>query len=115
VKNKLHAAALVAVTAVLGCVAYPVTTTVVARPGRRVTAEASKFNVLWLTPLPPETASELIDNLLAQCDGTGLTGVTIAIQRGWAIIGEVSTISASAYCVEPTDGPDSDGGSVRDR
>ena len=96
-----NAAPLAAATMVMGCVSMPVAATVVTQPGRRVTAEASKFNVLWLSPLPVETASLLIDDLLQQCDGADLTGVTIGTEVGWVIIGNQEKIVATGYCVEP--------------
>ena len=99
--KRLHAAALVATTAVLGCVTHPVATTVVAQPGKRVTAEASKFSFLWLSPLPMETAGELLDDLVEQCDGADLTGVTIGTERAWVVVGETMKIIVSGYCVEP--------------
>jgi hypothetical protein len=106
----LRAAALVAAMAGLGCAAYPVTTTVVAQPGKRVTAEASKFSFLFLSPLPMETASNLLDSLLQQCDGADLTGVTIGSQRAWVVIGEVSKVMVSAYCVgSPPERPGDEG------
>ena len=98
----LNALALVGVTAVLGCATVPVAATVVVDPGRRVTAEASKFSPFWLSPLPTETSSELLDDLLDQCEGAGLTGVTITTSVAWAFIGQVEKIRASAYCVEPS-------------
>ncbi|MDH5197440.1 MAG: hypothetical protein OEY20_09320 [Gemmatimonadota bacterium] len=109
-RKRLGAGVLGAITIVLGCVSYPVTTTVVAQPGKRVMAEASKFSVLWLSPLPMETAGELLDDLLEQCDGADLTGVTIGSQRGWVVIGEVAKIIVSGYCVEPSPGGASDRG-----
>ena len=98
----LTALALLAVTAVLGCLTVPVAATVVVQPGRLVTAEASKFSPLWLSPLPTETSGELLDDLLAQCDGAGLTGVTITTSVAWAFIGQVEKIRATAYCIEPS-------------
>ncbi len=86
---------------VLGCVTLPVAATVVTRPGRRVTAEASKFNIFWVSPLPMETSSLLIDDLVQQCDGADLTGVTIGTEVGWVIIGNQERIIATGYCVEP--------------
>ena len=97
------AAALRVLTAVLGCATYPVVTTVVQEPGKRVTAEASKFSFLWLSPLPAETTSQLLDDLLEQCDGADLTGVTIGTETGWVIVGQVEKVVASGYCVEPED------------
>lgn len=96
----INALALIGVTAVLGCVTVPVAATVVVQPGRRVTAEATKFSPLWLSPLPTETSSELLDDLLDQCEGAGLTGVTITTSVAWAFIGQVEKIRASAYCVD---------------
>jgi hypothetical protein len=99
-KKKRYAGMLVAVAAVLGCATYPVTTTVVTQPGKRVTAERSKFSFLWLSPLPKETTSELLDDLLEQCDGADLTGVTVGMERAWVIVGENMRIMVSGYCVE---------------
>jgi hypothetical protein len=99
-KKTLYAGMLVAVVAVLGCATYPVTTTVVTQPGKRVTAEKSKFSFLWLSPLPKETTSELLDNLLEQCEGADLTGVTVGMERAWVIVGENMRIMVSGYCVE---------------
>ena len=100
-RRTLYAGVLVAVMAVLGCATYPVTTTVVAQPGKRVSAEASKFSFLWLSPLPKETTSELLDDLLEQCEGADLTGVTVGMERAWVIVGENMRIMVSGYCVEP--------------
>jgi hypothetical protein len=100
-RRRLHAAALVAAAVVLGCATYPVSTTVVAQPGKRVTAEASKFSFLWLSPLPAETAGELLDDLVEQCDGGDLTGVTVATERAWVVVGETMKIIVSGYCVAP--------------
>ena len=98
----LSALALVAVTATLGCGTFPVVATVVAQPGKKVTAVASKFSPFWLAPLPTETSSELLDELLDQCDGADLTGVTITTSIAFAVIGQVERMRASAYCVEPS-------------
>ena len=97
-RRRLNVAALVAVAAALGCVSVPVTTTVVTQPGKRVTAEASKFSPFWLSPLPTETASRLLDDLLNQCEGADLPGVTIGT---WVVIGQVEKMVVSGYCVEP--------------
>ena len=99
-KRRFHAAALVALTAVAGCISIPVAATVATQPGRLVTAEASKFSILWLAPLPVETASQLVDDLIRQCDGADLTGVTVATQTAWAVIGQQEKMIASGYCVE---------------
>ena len=97
----IKAAALIAVTASLGCVTLPVVATVVTQPGRRVTAEASKFNVFGLSPLPVETSSLLLDDLLEQCDGADLTGVTVGTEKGFAVIGVTEKIVVTGYCVDP--------------
>jgi hypothetical protein len=99
-KKTRYAGMLVAVAAVLGCATYPVTTTVVTQPGKRVTAERSKFSFLWLSPLPKETTSELLDDLLEQCEGADLTGVTVGMERAWVIVGENMRIMVSGYCVD---------------
>ena len=96
----LSVAALTAVTILVGCVSLPVSATDVIRPGTRVTAEASKFNPFWFSPLPTETSAQLIDDLLQQCGGEGLTGVTIGTQTAWVIIGQQEKIVATGYCVE---------------
>jgi hypothetical protein len=101
VRTKVKAAALVLVFAAIGCATYPVTTTVVTQPGKRVTAEKSKFSVFWLTPLPAETAGGLVDELLEKCNGQDLTGVTVSVERAWVIVGENMRIVASGYCVVP--------------
>jgi len=93
-------AMLIIVFAVTGCASYPVTATVVTNPGKRVTAEAPRVNVLWLSPLPMETSSLLIDDLIEQCGGADLTGVTIGTEIGWVIIGSSEKIVATGYCVE---------------
>jgi hypothetical protein len=100
--KRFNALAVVALTVVLGCGTVPVVATVVAQPGKRVTAAASKFSPLWLSPLPTETSSELLDDLLGQCDGADLTGVTITTSIAFAVIGQVETMRASAYCVVPS-------------
>jgi hypothetical protein len=99
VRTKVKAAALVVVFALMGCATYPVTTTVVTQPGKRVTAEKSKFSIFWLTPLPAETAGGLVDELLEKCSGQDLTGVTVSVERAWVIVGENMRIVASGYCV----------------
>ncbi len=102
VTKAIKAAALIAVTASMGCVTLPVVATVVTQPGRRVTAEASKFNVFGLSPLPVETSSLLLDELLVQCEGASLTGVTVGTERGFAVIGVTEKIVVTGYCVEPS-------------
>ncbi len=101
-KNALSAVALVSVTFVLGCATLPVAATVVTQPGQRVTAEASKFSPFWLSPLPMDTSSRLLDDILEQCGGLGLTGVTIGISTAFAGIGQVEKMMVSGYCVEPS-------------
>lgn len=98
----LYVAALAAVTASMGCVTLPVVATVVTEPGRRVTAEESKFNVFGLSPLPVETSSLLLDDLVEQCAGADLTGVTVGTERGFAIIGTTEKMVVTGYCVEPS-------------
>ncbi len=101
-KNPIKAAALIAIMATTGCISLPVAANVVAQPGRMVTAEASTFSALWLSPLPVGTASQLLDDLVEQCDGAGLTGVTVVTETGWAFIGQTEKIMVSGYCVEPS-------------
>ena len=98
--------ALIAAAATAGCITLPVTSTVVTQPGRRVTAEASTFSALWLSPLPAETASDLLDDLLEQCEGADLTGVTLVTETGFAVVGQTEKIVVSGYCVEAGAGDD---------
>lgn len=99
--TKVRAAASALVFAVMGCATYPVTTTVVTQPGKRVTAEASKFSFLWLSPLPAETVGQLVDELVDRCDGRDLTGVSVGVERAWVVVGETMKIIVSGYCVSP--------------
>ena len=99
-RKPIIAAALISVLASTGCMTIPVAATVVTQPGRQVTAEASTFSALWLSPLPAETASELLDELVEQCDGGSLTGVTVVTETGCAVIGQTEKIVVSGYCVE---------------
>ncbi len=95
---------MTAIVVAVGCGTYPIAVTVVTQPGRRVTAEVSKFNPFWVAPLPAETMSQLLDDILKQCNGADLTGVTISTQTAFAVIGQVEKMIASGYCVEPTEG-----------
>jgi hypothetical protein len=99
-KRWLAAALLGCVTVMAGCVSFPVSATVVHRPGQKVTAEASKLNPLWLSPLPESTSADLVNDLLEQCGGKGLTGVTIGTKTAWVVIGQQEKIVATAYCAE---------------
>ena len=100
-KTALKALTLVAVTLAPACATVPIAATDVTQPGRKVTAEASKFSPFWLSPLPTETAAQLLDEILEQCGGAGLTGVTVGIQKAFAGIGQVEKMVVSGYCVEP--------------
>ena len=100
-KKVVEALTLVSLLAVVGCATYPVAATVVIQPDRRVSADASKFSFLWLSPLPLETASQLLDELVEQCDGADVTGVTTAINVGFAVIGQQERMFVSGYCAEP--------------
>ncbi len=85
-----------------GCMTFPVASTVVDNPGRPVSAEASAFSFLWLTPLPVETASQLLQQLVDECGGA-VTGVTTAVKTGYAIIGQTETMVVAGFCVEGGD------------
>ena len=63
-KRRWKATAVLGLLAVGGCMTYPVAATSVVEPGRRVSAEATKFSFLWLSPMPLETASRLLDELV---------------------------------------------------
>lgn len=92
--------ALVAVAvSASACATYPVASTVVSDPGRQVSAEASRFSFLWLQPLPLDTASELLQQLVDECGGP-VTGVTTAIKVGFAVVGQTEEMRISGYCVE---------------
>jgi ABC-type sugar transport system substrate-binding protein len=99
-RTSLRLAALLSVTAAAACYTVPISTNVATNPGMRVTSEASKLNVLWITPLPPETSAELLADLMEQCGNRGVTGVTIGTQVGFAVIGQQEKIVATGYCVE---------------
>jgi len=94
----LRFAAPIAVVAVVGCYTVPISTNVATNPGMRVTSEASKLNVLWVTPLPPETSADLLADLMEQCGDRGVTGVTIGTQVGFVVIGQQEKIVATGYC-----------------
>ena len=96
----LRFAALIAVAITAGCYSVPVSTTLVTDPGTRVSSEASKVNILWLSPLPPETSADLLADLMEQCGNRGVTGVTIGTQTGWVLIGQQEKIVATGYCVK---------------
>jgi len=96
----LRFAALIAIAVTAGCYSIPVSTTLVTDPGMRVSSEASKVNILWLSPLPPETSADLLADLMEQCGNRGVTGVTIGTQTGWVLIGQQEKIVATGYCVK---------------
>jgi hypothetical protein len=98
--RSLRIAALISILAAVGCYTIPISTNVATNPGMKVTSEASKLNVLWITPLPPETSAELLADLMEQCGNRGVTGVTIGTQVGFAVIGQQEKIVATGYCVE---------------
>jgi hypothetical protein len=101
VKKIFVALVLASLLPTLGCFTYPVAATTVTKPARHVTAHASKFSFLWLSPLPVETASRLLDELIEQCDGADVTGVTTAVSVGFAVVGQQERMMASGYCAEP--------------
>jgi hypothetical protein len=53
----------------------------------------------------------LLDDLLEQCEGADLTGVTIGTEIGFVIVGQVEKIMVSGYCVEPGQEGTGDGAS----
>ena len=67
-------------------------------PGRRVTAEVSKFNILGLTSLTQERLEQLLNDLNDQCAGAGVTGVTTRTSTTFAIIGSIERVEATGYC-----------------
>ena len=52
--------------------------------------------------MPVETASLLLDDLVEQCDGGDLTGVTVGTENGFAVIGVMEKVVVTGYCVEPS-------------
>ena len=56
-----------------------------------------------------ETASLLLDDLLDQCEGADLTGVTVGTETGWVVIGQTEKIIVTGYCVEPGRSGSADG------
>lgn len=111
-KKALASLALVSVALLSGCATVPIAATDVTQPGQKVTAEASKFNPFWLAPLPMETASRLLDDILKQCGGAGLTGVTVGIQKAFAGIGQVEKMTVSGYCVESSEERTAEGDTI---
>jgi hypothetical protein len=95
-----RALALAVLLATAGCVTYPVAATVITEPGRRVTAEASKFSFLFLSPLPSSTGGELLNELVEQCGGGSVTGITTGMSVAFAVIGQVEKMTVSGYCTE---------------
>lgn len=85
------------------CVTFPVASTIVDNPGRAVSAEASAFSFLWLTPLPVETASELLQQLVDECGGA-VTGVTTSISTGYAFIGQQERMLVAGFCADGSGG-----------
>ena len=82
-----RAAALLAAMPLLGCMAYPVATTGVAQPGRRGTAEASKFSappliVRWM-PRPAAIWAELSERSPPPSSGLSTAAIS-AITRATA-------------------------------
>mgnify|MGYP001136856879 CR=1 FL=1 len=98
-RGSVRAALAAVVISASACATYPVASTVVSDPGRRVSAEVSTFSVLWLQPLPLSAASDLLQDLVDQCGGP-VTGVTTAIKVGFAVIGQTEKMRISGYCVE---------------
>jgi len=71
-------------------------------PGTQaVTAEASKFNFLGLTPTPIETIYSLRDSLRQQCGGREVTGIVSRSSTIYAIVGFVEKTEVAGYCAQP--------------
>lgn len=102
-KTLFKSLSLCALVLVGGCVTFPVAATVVENPGRRVTKEVSKFSFLWLSPLPLQTGSDLLQELVDDCGGA-VTGVTTAVNTAFAVVGQQERMIVSGYCVDPTSG-----------
>jgi hypothetical protein len=70
-------------------------------PGTQsVSAKATKFNILGLTPTPMERLSELRDELKQQCGSRGVTGIVSRSSTIYAIIGVVEKTEVTGYCAQ---------------
>jgi hypothetical protein len=98
--KRLRVLALAALLVTAGCMTYPIAATVITEPGERVVAEASKFSFLFLSPLPSSTGGELLNELVEQCGGGSVTGITTGMSVAFAVIGQVETMTVSGYCTE---------------
>ena len=81
-----------------GCATQAVTLSTFDNSGEKVTAEASQFNILGLTPMTVEQATQVLDDLNEQCGGNGVTGVTTRTGSIYAIIGIIEKVEATGYC-----------------
>ena len=81
-----------------GCATQAVSLSTLDNGGEKVMAEASQFNILGLTPMTLEQATQVLDDLNDQCGGNGVTGVTTKTSSIYAIIGMVEKIEATGYC-----------------
>lgn len=84
--------------ALSACATASVSYSDVAPGSQAVSAEASKFNILGLTPTPLETLNQLRDDLNEQCGGRGVTGIVSRSSTIYAIIGFVEKTEVTGYC-----------------
>ena len=81
-----------------GCATQAVSLSTLDNAGEKVTAEVSQFNILGLTPMTVEQATQVLDDLNDQCGGNGVTGITTRTGSIYAIIGMIEKIEATGYC-----------------
>lgn len=66
--------------------------------GKKVTAKASGYNFLGLSPISLEKSSTVLDKLKSQCETSNVTGITSKTSFTGIILGGLETVEASAYC-----------------
>jgi hypothetical protein len=99
-KKTFGALGLAVLLATSGCMTYPVAATNIIEPQERVSAEASKFSFLFLSPLPSDTGGKLLHELVEQCGGGSVTGITTGMSLAFLVIGQQETMTVSGYCTD---------------
>lgn len=92
--------AFILLASLSACATASVSYSDVAPGTQSVSAEASKFNFLGLTPTPIETLYALRDDLRQQCGGRSVTGVVARSSTVYAIIGFIEKTQVSGYCTQ---------------
>jgi len=91
---------VLAMVLLAGCATTAVSVSVLQNPGREVSAHASHFSVLWLSPISIERAHELLEELDEKCDGRGVTGITTKTSSTWVLVGQIERVEVTGYCVD---------------